>query len=93
MKSPIIAALLLTLTTPALAASDKAMMRELEDTYGTCIYRTPEKYPGGEAAHAKVCDRSSVLNQKLEARGYCVYGRGHTGRPSRDRKHCYTIKY
>jgi hypothetical protein len=87
MKSLIVAVALLVLATPALAGDIEkygyASMR--------CIHlRTGAE--GGEVGEAKkYCDAQNRLRKILKARGYCTYGKGGVGKPSKDGKHCYTL--
>jgi hypothetical protein len=103
MKTFIVASLLLALTTPVpgseLRKKDRAWMetaKDYADLQEECLYRAPpvkengERLENGEAASCRVSEK---LGKKLKANGYCVLGRGIVGRPSRDRKHCYTIAW
>jgi hypothetical protein len=92
---------MLALATPAQAATaarqDFPLIRDWQSNYWMC---TRGIFPEDEKGHDpgepqpernKVCDTAVKLAKQLTVKGYCTFGRGGVGRPSKDRKHCYYI--
>jgi hypothetical protein len=96
MKTLIAAALLLALTSSAHASKLRESDRKwvptvnifVREAYG-CLRGWDEDEPRKEAA----CKTMDKLMDKLYDHGYCYQGMGGIGRPSKDRKHCYTISW
>jgi len=92
---------LLALASPADAAKanprDWPVISEWQANYWLCSRGTfPEDAKGHDPGDPhperdKICAKADRLEKQLIAKGYCTYGRGGIGRPSRDRKHCYWI--
>ena len=100
MKTLIAAAMLLALTTPAHASefreSDRKWLptvNEWADMYWPCMKGQGDEDEAYEAFRDKACKIMHADQKKLIAHGYCVYANGGIGRPSKDRKHCYTIAW
>lgn len=92
MKTLIIAAALLALTTPAFASefrkSDQPTIDKWLDAYTPCT--------GGYAAEEfrnRVCKDMPAIKKKLIANGYCVDAHGGVGKQSKDRKRCRAIDF
>jgi hypothetical protein len=95
VKTLIAAHLLLALIVPAHTTefheSDRKnlpLMDKLVDAASFCLRGNYD-----DERHGKTCEEMQKLINKLEARGYCYYAMGGVGRPSKDRKHCYTIDF
>ena len=96
MKSLITVATLLALIVPAHASkfreSDRKwapVVNSFVDTAYACLRGYDVDDPRKEAA----CKKMDKLIDKFYDHGYCYQGMGGIGRPSKDRKHCYTIDW
>jgi hypothetical protein len=96
MKTLIAASLLLALVIPAHASkfreSDRKWLPVMDiwlDNYTPCM----KGQELDEKVRQPACNAMQKAERKLLAHGYCVYANGGVGRPSKDRKHCYTIDF
>lgn len=98
MKTLIAVSLLLVLVAPAHASKFRESDRKWLSTADEWASAYPPCFNGPgddeDKAHRDAyCKILNAAQKKLIAHGYCVYANGGVGRPSRDRKHCYTIAW
>jgi len=77
----------LTLTCSAVHAAPSDITR-WENLNWMCVYSIKLS----DEQREQTCAAADKLAEKLEARGYCIYGHGVVGVSSKDKKHCYERK-
>jgi len=101
MRTSVVGLILFAFTAPVQASefrsSDRRWVKTVDEygeLFGKCFFGTPDMQEDGNGVpQAPVCKAMDKLEKKLQANGYCLVGRAIVGRPSKDRKHCYTIDW